>query len=119
MPPVSWPTTLQTLWSEANFGLDAGDSSIRSEMDFGPNKVRRRTTVAIDRFSGSIYLTTAQYTIFKNFFNVSLNRGTNTFYFNHPIEEDQRVFRFIGSYRITSIGAGNFILNFTWEEIPQ
>jgi hypothetical protein len=117
--PVSWPITLQTLWNEANFGLDAGDTTIRSEMDFGPSKVRRRTTVGIDRFTGSIYLTTSQYSVFKTFFDVSLNGGVKTFYFNHPITEAQEVFRFIGAYKITSLGAGQFLLNFTWEQIVQ
>jgi hypothetical protein len=116
--PVTWPSQLQDFWNEANFGLDAGDTTLRTQMDAGQAKVRRKYTKAIDSFSGSINVTAAQYAVFKTFFNTSLNGGVNTFYFDHPIEETQSVFRFVGSYKLSSLGGGQFLISFVWEEMP-
>ena len=116
--PVSWPLALQDFWNEANFGEDPGDVTVRSEMEDGPAKVRKKYTVAIDKFSGSLNITTAQYTTFKNFYDVSLNGGVKTFYFKHPITEVMSVFRFIPPYKVTSLGGGQFFLTFVWEKMP-
>lgn len=115
---VQWPTTLQQLVSEANFGLNYGDTVLRSTMDVGPVKTRNRYTKRIDSFSTSIYLTTAQYTTFDNFYTTSLVNGTLAFEFNHPITQALSEFKFSGTPRISSIGGGNFTVAMTWELQP-
>lgn len=114
----SWPVGLQQLLSEANFGLTIGDTLLRSEMDVGPQKVRRRFTKPVNTFSGSINLTIAEYSTFYTFFNTTLNGGAITFDFPHPITQVLTEFRFKGSPRINSLGGGNFNAQFEWEELP-
>lgn len=113
-----WPSTLQQLLSEASFGIEEGDTTIRSEVDVGLAKVRRRFTKGVDRYSASIYLTVDQYTTFKNFFNVTLNGGVLTFNFNDPITQELSEYRFVGAPQYSSLGGGNFTASFTWEKIP-
>ena len=113
--PVNWPSGLQQLLNEDNFGNDFGDTTIRSDMDVGPAKVRRRTTRPIDSITNSINLTTAQYTTLKNFYNTDLNGGVNTFYFIHPITAVQVIARFTSPPKIRSLGGGQFRANMTWE----
>lgn len=115
---VAWPSTLQELLNEASFGLEVGDTVLRSEMDYGPQKVRRRFTKGIDTFQASINLTTEQYTFFYTFFNTTLNGGVLPFTFKHPITKVDCDFRFKGPPKIMSIGGGNFQASFMWEKLP-
>jgi hypothetical protein len=114
----AWPGTLQQLLSEANFGEETGETVLRTDMDVGPRKFRRRFTHSIDVFSASIYLTVSQYTIFKNFYNTTLNGGSIPFTFNHPITQDATDFRFSGTPKYTSLGGGQFMVAFQWETVP-
>lgn len=117
--PVLWPFQLQNLWNEANFGMNEGVTTMMSDMDVGPPKSRRRTTVGVDSFTGSLNINAAQYAVFRNFYDISLGGGSRNFYYRHPITEVQSVFRFVPPYKITSLGAGNFLLSFSWIEIKQ
>jgi hypothetical protein len=113
----SWPGTLQDKLSEANFSYTIEDTALRSDMDIGPQKVRRRFTKPINSLTGSIYLTSLEYTTFYNFYNTTLDGGTLPFEFNHPITNELKEWRFKGPSRVSSIGGGNFIVDFTWEEL--
>lgn len=112
-----WPTSLQQKLSEANFSYEIADTALRTDMDIGPQKVRRRFTRGINSLTGSIYLTTSEYTQFYNFYNTTLNGGVLTFEFNHPITQDLKEWRFKGPARVSSIGGGNFTVQFSWEEL--
>ncbi len=113
-----WPITLQDRLNEESFGIDKGDTLIRSDMDVGPQKVRRRFTKGIDTISGSITLTTAQYNIFESFYDTTLNGGALTFEYNHPVTEVLTEFRFKGAPQYKSIGGGNYVASFAWEIVP-
>ena len=114
---ATWPLTLQQLLSEAEFAHKIGETTIRSDMEVGPAKVRRQYTKGVDTIDGSIYLTTAQYSTFYNFFNTTLAGGSLTFEFDHPITGVLTEFRFVGSPSVRSIGGGNFTVSFSWEEV--
>lgn len=113
-----WPGSLQQLLSEANFGLKIGDTVLRSDMEVGPQKLRRRFTKGVNTFSASIYLDISQYNIFFTFFNTTLNGGVLSFTFNHPITQVPTDFRFKGTPSISSLGGGQFTASFEWEELP-
>lgn len=114
----AWPGTLQQLLSEANFGETEGDTVLRSDTDVGLAKLRRRFTKGVNEFTASIYLTTSQYTTFKNFFNTTLNGGVTAFTFNHPVTQVPTDFRFKGQPQYRSIGGGQWTVQFTWEQLP-
>jgi hypothetical protein len=113
-----WPSTLQQLISESNFGYEIADTALRTDMDIGPQKVRRRFTKSVNTMSGSIYVTTTEFTTFYTFYNTTLNGGTLPFEFEHPITKELKEWRFKGPARVQSIGGGNFTIDFTWEELP-
>ena len=112
---ISWPISLQQVLNEDSFSFKGGDTVLRSDTDTGPNKVRRRFTNSIDTMSASINITSAEYTTFINFFDITLNGGVNVFQLNHPITGVLSDWRFIGSYTISSIRGGNFKLGFNLE----
>lgn len=114
----AWPATLQQLLSEANFGLEIGETVLRSDMDVGPQKTRRRFTKGVDQYSASIYITIEQYDILMTFYNTTLNGGSLAFTFNHPITQVPTDFRFKAPPKVSSLGGGNFMASFVWEALP-
>lgn len=113
--PESWPLTLQQKLNEANFSFTKGDTVLRSDMEVGPSKVRRRYTTSIDEITGSITVNVSEFNIFENFFETTLEGGSKSFYFNHPITGVQGIFRFKGAYKTDSLGGGIFQIKFNWE----
>jgi len=118
MAIIYWPPLLQQLLNEQEFGIQKGDTTIRSDMDVGPQKVRRRFTKSVDDFSCSVFLTTVQWTLFETFFNTILGGGTLPFVFNHPISQIPTRFRFKGQPAYRSIGGGNYTVSMVWERLP-
>ena len=86
-------------------------------MAFGPDKIRRRTTLAIDAVNGSVRLEHDDYDLFYNFYNTTLAGGTKGFYFNDPITQVQTVYRFKSEPRISSMGGEYFNISMSWEKI--
>ena len=115
---IAWPSTLQQLLSEANFSYEIADTAIRTDMEIGPQKVRRRFTRPVNSLTGSIYLTMEEFNFFYTFYNTTLNGGVLPFEYYHPITKELNEWRFKGPARIRSLGAGNFTVEFTWEQLP-
>lgn len=116
--PATWPTQLQQELNEDGFSFDTGSTVIRSENQMGPAKVRRVMTKSVDTLSGTINLTTAQFSVFSYFFDTTLNGGVGTFNFVHPITGVLTEFRFTRPPSYRSIGGGNFIVSMQWESLP-
>lgn len=114
----TWPVSLQQILNEADFSYAIGDTTIRSDMDIGPAKVRRRSTRGVDTLSCSINLTTAQYSTFYYFYDTSLNGGVKTFNFVHPITGATNEFRFVAPPAFRYLGASNWAATMSWEKLP-
>ena len=118
MPVIPFPATLQGKLNEQGFSHSIGDTTIRSDVGVGPAKVRRIYTRSVDSVSGSINLTTSEYSVFYYFYNTSLNGGVNQFSYAHPITGVSTNFRFKSPPGIRSIGGGNFSVSMDWEILP-
>ena len=116
---ATWPASLQQVLNEQGFTYEIGDTAIRSEMETGMPKVRRRFTKPINKLSCSILLNISQYSTFSVFFNTTLNGGVNTFNFNNPLSASTSEFRFITPPQISPLGGQVFQVSMQWEEIPQ
>lgn len=60
------------------------DVTIKSDMDSGPAKVRRRFTAGVTPISGTIMVTAAQLATFITFFNSTLLGGSLRFSWTEP-----------------------------------
>ncbi len=118
MATVPWPTTLQDLLNTDSFGYKFGETAIRSEMDIGPAKVRRRFTRPVDTMTATINITTAQFPIFYYFYNTSLNGGVNMFSFIHPITRVPMEARFVSAPALSPLGGEVFRVSMEWEILP-
>jgi hypothetical protein len=91
---ATWPATLPA--PSLNTLTDAlPENRIRTQMDKGPDKVRRRTTANTAPLSFTLKLTTAQWNTLKTFYNTTLYSGVDTFDINHPADNSAITCRFV------------------------
>jgi hypothetical protein len=113
-----WPITLQQLLNESGFGITRGETVLRSDMDSGPAKTRRRFTKSVDSYTASIWVDETQYLTFENFYDTTLNGGTLPFTFPHPITQVPTDFRFKSPPKYSPVGGGTWSVSFEWEKLP-
>ena len=83
-----WPDTLpQSPLLDACRETPA-DTSIRTNMDAGPAKVRARTTAGTGRLSLAYILSRAEVAVLDGFFREELTSGSLKFSFPHPRTEN-------------------------------
>jgi hypothetical protein len=118
MPPVAWPGTLPQTVDADSYGMKLGNTLLRSDMDVGPAKVRRRFTKSIDSATTTMTMTMAQWAILEAFFDIDLDGGANTFYFNDPLTQVQKTFRFVEPPDVKPMGGLYVKVSMSWEKLP-
>lgn len=113
-----WPVSLQEKLNASGFGIDYGDSLVRSDMDVGLAKVRNRYTKGIDTYTASIYVDITDVLIFESFYKDTLVNGALPFTFNDPITQIPTDFRFRSPPKISPLGGISFTISFVWERLP-
>jgi len=116
MTEIYWPDTLpDTLLME---GLAAKRSSnvIRTQMDAGPKKARRRYTASIKTFTGKMLLDAGQRFELERFYRTALADGVLRFYFTDPQTLERSEFRFTDDYTENS-SCGLFEVTMTLERL--
>lgn len=118
---VSWPSQLQDYLNEDSFSHEFGDTTIRSNFDVGPAKVRRRFTRSIDTIGCSIDIHKDDYEFFKIFYNTTLNGGVTPFEFAHPITQDIVTVRFLSNNppSFSPLGGSYFRIAMKWEILSE
>lgn len=84
----AWPSTLPERPLAAQYGETPQNGAIRSDMDAGPGKVRRRFTATVERFTCGYTLTDAQTETLMVFWRETLQYGSLSFDWSHPRTED-------------------------------
>jgi len=98
MADIFWPEALpNTLLID---GLSAKRSSgvIRTQMDAGPKKARRRYTASTKIFMGRMILDDGQRAVLDQFYHTALADGVLRFNFTDPQTLETAEFRFTGDY---------------------
>jgi|TARA_R110000851_G_scaffold91621_1_gene199973 hypothetical protein len=117
---IQWPASLQDKVNTGGYSLSLGDTVIRSKMDVGPVKTRRRNTRGVDDHAISIWVTGAEYTTLITFYKTTTAGGTLPFEFEHPITKVLTDFRFNGPPKFVPVGSNgiDFQVSMSWEELP-
>ena len=118
MAAIPWPSTLNNLLEQDGFQLALGDTTIRSSMDVGPAKVRRRFTNGVDTLSGTLRILFSEYSALKHFYDVTLNGGVEKFSTVHPVTGVLAEFRFVSPPSFRPLGGGYWSVSMNWEELP-
>ena len=85
---------------------ELGEGTIRSDMEVGPAKTRKRSDRSPDTFRGSLYLTTTQTDDLDDFYKSTLSWGSLSFEWTHPRLGTTGDFRFIKQPRYSIYGVG-------------
>ena len=102
---AAWPSGLPQL-SLLEGAFEAGQGvTVRSEVDVGPAKVRRRYTDEVVRFSVPLILTAAQVDILETFYSTTLD-AIDPFDWTHPRTRVAVSFAFVSRPSYSPIGAG-------------
>lgn len=116
---VPWPATLENKVNSGSFTFQIGETVIRTQMDVGPNKTRRRSTKSIDTYQVSLLVKDFnEFTDLYDFYDVDLNGGTLAFDFLDPLTNTTREFKFSSPPSFSSLGAGVFTASMQWETVP-
>ena len=84
MAVPSWPGTLPEELFVSGYGQAFPDITIKSNVDAGPAKVRRRFTAGVSPVTGTMIMTAAQLVILDTFFNTTLLGGSLRFSWTKP-----------------------------------
>ncbi len=102
----NWPTDLPFFRRSDGFARTGPqESKLRTSMSHGPVKMRRLTSAATKRLTGSTpYLSDDQVAEFEEFFDTTLSEGVLSFDAEDPVDGVLKSFRFIESYTIEPVG---------------
>jgi len=76
---ASWPATLPQLPLAADYSDALADTLVRTQMDVGPAKVRRRTTAGVRAMTASFVLDDTQVGTLVTFYDTTLDGGAQPF----------------------------------------
>ena len=119
--PESYPGTLQDNFNRGSFNRNPGKNLVVSEMEVGPIKKRRRSTLRRDSISGSILLKdNTEYNTFMDWFTSTLQDGLKSFYFDDPATGSQLTVTFKqGGMAINDVGFQTYQAKMVLEVISE
>ena len=116
---AAWPSTLPQSPLAKSLSETTPNDLIRTKMDVGPDKIRRRSTAGIRRFGMSIFMTKAQVQILDDFIQSTLNGGTDTFTWINHRTDAAATLRFISLPAYRTLGNGDYYsAGLSLEELP-
>lgn len=98
MTNIIWPTTLPQLIRLEGLTAKKKTNIVRTQMDAGPQKARRRYTVQSKEFTGSIVVNESQREILEAFYDNILGSGVLRFVMKDPQTLQPAEFRFLEEY---------------------
>jgi hypothetical protein len=78
----------------AGVSVTDDESRLTTQMDAGPSSVRNRFTAITQTIKGGMILTGSEMTIFDTFFRTTLQHGSLSFTWTHPVTGESATMRF-------------------------
>ena len=117
MTVAVWPTTLPTELLQRGYQQGCADVSLRSSVDTGPAKIRRRYTAGVQQVKGVLKLSEAQLGYIRTFYDTTLVGGTLRFTWKDPVTMVSKELRFISPVTWSMTG-GWYDVNLDLELLP-
>jgi hypothetical protein len=114
----TWPPQLQQYLQRGTFSQTQQDTNIRTNVETGPVKQRRRFTQPMVEMACEIWVPNSLYLIFDQFYNITLLNGTGEFDFDDPITGVPTVWRFAAPFQTTLVGGLTYKIGMKWESLP-
>lgn len=112
-----WPTTLPDYLLQDAYSDAFPDNILRTQMEVGPAKLRRRSTSTPRKFDGSVWLTSSQHGDLSTFYITTTLGGTLRFSWKDPVSRAVAEFRFAAVPSWTTKGA-QFDVKLSLELLP-
>jgi len=106
MTNPAWPASLPQEPLAQGFSEQAPNTLLRSQMEAGPPKVRRRFTAGIRNIECQVRLTPAQVDLLDTFFDATIAGGALPFDWKHPRNGTAVTFRFVEPPSYTPVARG-------------
>ncbi len=106
MTNIVWPASLPQEPLTQGFSEQAPSTAIRSQMEAGPPKVRRRFTAGVRNIECQLRLTPAQVDTLDAFFGSTVAGGALPFDWKHPRGGTAVTFRFVEPPSYTPVARG-------------
>jgi hypothetical protein len=118
MPNPVWPAGLPQYVNQDSFTEEKISNVIRTPMEGGDVKIRRRFTAAPIKYAFSFTITDAQKAIFDTFHHTTCKHGSLAWDWIRPIELTSATFIFMSEPKVTAVGPFTFLLNFEAQTTP-
>ncbi len=103
MANIYWPAALPSGFLAEGFSKEPQSNVIRTSMDAGPKKARRRYTARAVKYSGRQIFDEAELAVFEQFYHTALADGVLRFNFADPVSGETAEFRFTEDYTVSTI----------------
>lgn len=90
----TWPGTLPQKPSSRGYREVPPSNTMRTQMDQGPAKIRRRTTANVRPLDCTFELTLAEVAILETFYTTTLKSGSLAYDWDHPRTDVAGTWRF-------------------------
>ncbi len=98
MTNITWPSSLPQVIRLEGLGAKRKSNVIRTQMDAGPQKARRRYTAITKEFTGSVVLTESQRELLEDWYQNMIGDGALRFVMKDPQTLQLAEFRFLEEY---------------------
>jgi hypothetical protein len=115
---ATWPATLPQLPLIQGASEKPPETTIRTNMDAGPAKVRGRFSAGVRPWKMQLVLTTAQVAILDDFYVSTLSGGANRFTWVNPRTTSSAEFRFTAPPEYVPLGGGRYTVAMQLEQMP-
>ena len=103
MANIIWPAELPATLLIDGFSKQPQSGVIRTTMDAGPKKARRRYTARTVKFSGKQIFDMNELAVFEQFYQFTLADGVLRFNFTDSTTRETAEFRFTDNYTVSAV----------------
>ena len=114
----TWPNNLPARPLNDGFQEVMADTLLRTTMDQGPAKLRRRGTAGVGALSLQYILSAAEVAALKTFYHDTLGGGALAFIFTHPVTLASLTCRFKSPPSFSNLNGGYFRVRVELEVLP-
>ena len=115
---AQWPSAFQDYLNQAGFGYTSGETSVKSDVDYGPPKRRQRFTRAINNLSVQFTITRDLKSQLDSFFYDTLGGGTLAFEFDDPFDDTLKEYKMDAPTYATK-GGKYFDVSMVWGNVKH
>jgi hypothetical protein len=116
---ATWPETLPQEMMIEGYDRSPGNNILRSSMDAGPDKSRRRFTAVPKEVNGKVFLNATQLDTFIAWYEDDLLDGNLRFdWVDHKDGTTEVEYKFLAPYTAQPMGEGYWTINMQLEILP-